>query len=192
MLVHELNHRMKNLLAVIQSIARNTFSVGQHQSNAYEEFTSRLQALARAQDLAVASKRGAEVRNIIASALAGFADRVVLEGPDIATKASFAQMLALAVHELATNAVKYGALSNANGHVSVRWAIVPGSEGRRLWFSWRESGGPQVRPPATASFGTRLIRSALSAVEGEPVLAFDPEGFRYEVLVALTEVVEPE
>jgi PAS domain S-box-containing protein len=189
-LVGELNHRIKNLLAVIQSIARNTFSSDKRGVEAYEEFAGRLHALARAQDLAIASKQGAEVGQLLTSALAGFADRVSLDGPDIATKASFAQMLALVVHELATNAVKYGALSSAEGRVAVRWAILSGSGGLGFSFSWRESGGPQVRPPATTSFGMRLIRSALSSADGEPVLAFDPEGFRYEVVVALAEVVE--
>lgn len=110
-LVGELNHRMKNLLAVVQSIARNTFASNGPAPDGYDDFAARLAALARAQDLAIRAQHGARVAEIVAGELEGFGDRVVLNGPDIRTKASFAQMFALVVHELATNAVKYGALS---------------------------------------------------------------------------------
>lgn len=192
-LVHELNHRMKNLLTVVQSVARNTFRAGGSAPDRYEDFSARLRALARAQDLAIAHRGGAQVREIVAGELEGFGERVDLDGPEIRTKASFAQMFALVVHELATNAVKYGALSTAHGHLTVRWSISREPGGARFRFSWRESGGPPVRPPADASFGSRLIRSALPQANGEaPVLAYDPAGFRYEVSVAMTEVVEAE
>jgi PAS domain S-box-containing protein len=190
-LVHELNHRMKNLLVVVQSIARITFQPGRAAPDQYEEFAARLRALAQAQNLAIANRGGARVRDIVAGELEGFGERVELEGPDLTTKSSFAQMFALVVHELATNAAKYGALSSTDGHLTVRWSIAPNGGGSRLHFSWREYGGPPVSPPETTGFGSRLIRSALPLKTGEsPLLAFDPEGFRYEVAVDLDDVIE--
>jgi PAS domain S-box-containing protein len=190
-LVHELNHRMKNLLAVVQSLARNTFESGRPLAGVAEEFSARLQALARAQDLVIANAHGAQMRDVIVGELAGFGDRAEIEGPDFAMKPSFAQMFALVVHELATNAAKYGALSNLSGHVVARWTITTENSGESFHFSWREYGGPPVRPPAATGFGTRLIRSALSLGSGEsPVLAFDPDGFRYEVTLSLDTVAE--
>jgi PAS domain S-box-containing protein len=190
-LVHELNHRTKNLLAVVHSVARNTFEPGRNALDQYNEFAARLRSLARAQDLAIANRGGAQVRDIVAGELEGFGERIEIDGPDLTTKPSFAQMFALVVHELATNAAKYGALSSANGHLTVRWAIARASDGDRFCFSWRERGGPSVRPPAATGFGSRLIRSALPQKNGDaPVLTYDEDGFRYEVAVGLDDVIE--
>jgi two-component sensor histidine kinase len=141
-LVGELNHRMKSLLAVVQSIARNTFASNGPAPDGYDDFAARLAALARAQDLAIRAQHGARVAEIVAGELEGFGDRVELDGPEVRTKASFAQMFALVVHELATNAVKYGALSSAHGQVMVRWCISREAGGGSLPLLLAGARGP--------------------------------------------------
>jgi PAS domain S-box-containing protein len=183
LLVRELSHRVKNLLAVVQAIATMTLSGKRITRRKREAFIGRLHALARAQDFVTASdERGASLGSIVKAELAAFGGRAAIEGPEIMANANFAQMFALVVHELATNASKYGALSRRAGRVTVRWQVEDGEEPARLRFSWSERGGPRIEEPGARSFGQRLIERALA---GSPRISFSPEGFNYEVDVPL-------
>jgi PAS domain S-box-containing protein len=186
MLLRELQHRTKNILAIVQSIVLNTLTPGVGIEAAQEAIVGRLQAIARAQEF-VASGRsgGAPLRVLVEGQLASFTSRVQVEGPPVFAGAPFGQMFALVVHELATNAAKHGALSQPSGHVHVSWQVKDDPGGPRLVFSWVERGGPPVVPPKHQGFGSRLI---LAALAGTPRIAFASDGLEYTVEVPLADV----
>ncbi|HLH96179.1 MAG TPA: HWE histidine kinase domain-containing protein [Xanthobacteraceae bacterium] len=156
LLRHELNHRTNNLLAVIQAIAHRTLSEGSSPQQLRESFERRLQALARSNRLLGTNKwSAAKLKTVLHSELEPFAERVDIDGVDVALRAKTAQDLSLIVHELATNAVKYGALSNVSGAVAVSWKMA--SDGQAVKFRWSERGGPPVAPPRRRGFGTTLL-----------------------------------
>lgn len=181
LLIDELHHRVKNMLAIVQSLAQQSFRGDRASPAAKQAFEARLSAVAAAHDLLVRQNWEAASLLALASEAAGpgcGADRarIDIEGPDIELPSKTAVSLALALHELCTNAVKYGALSNRTGRVAVRWSIE-GGEPRRLRMSWTESGGPPVVAPSARGFGSRLIERGLAAELGGPVtLDFRPEG----------------
>jgi PAS domain S-box-containing protein len=181
LLINELNHRVKNTLAIVQSIAAQTLKgedVGPQTRRALE---SRLAALAAAHDLLTTENwETASLRQVIVKAGLGCGagdERFEVEGPALRLEPQTAVSVAMAIHELCTNAVKYGALSTDGGTVSVRWR-VDGAEGdRRLILVWRESGGPPVVAPSRRGFGTRLIERGLASdLGGTAKIAFVPEG----------------
>jgi PAS domain S-box-containing protein len=187
LLLRELQHRTKNILAVVQSVVLNTLVRGRSLDGAREAIVGRLQAIARAQEFVAAGKSGgAPLRELVEGQLATFAGRAMIDGPLIYAGAPFAQMFALVIHELATNAAKYGSLSRPDGHVIIDWAIENGASEPQLTFSWVERGGPPVEAPVHQGFGSRLISAALS---GTPAMAFDSQGFAYKVQVPLADVV---
>jgi two-component sensor histidine kinase len=174
LLANELNHRVKNVLAVVQAIAVQSFRGGERsQMNA---FTARLAALGAAQDLLIQTVwRSASIRDVVEKALAPHCleDRCTIHGTSHELDGKRALALALALHELATNAIKYGALSNDSGRVSVEWHI---SESE-LRLCWRESGGPAVRDPGPPGFGTRIVTRNLAAeFNGHVDLQHKPAG----------------
>lgn len=189
LLLHELNHRVKNMLATVQSIARQ--SLARTNATGVAEFEERLMALAWAYEIITREQwAGASLRELVQRTLAPHADhgasRIALEGPDLWLTPNRALSMALAVHELATNAVKYGALSNAVGQVSVSWRVRETEGERRLEFDWIESGGPPVAPPERRGFGSRLVeRSLARELNGEVTLVFDPAGLRCRVRAAV-------
>ena len=189
LLVHELNHRVKNMLATVQSIARQ--SLARTNATGVEEFEERLMALAWAYEIITREQwAGASLREIVQRTLAPHADRgsnrIALEGPDLWLTPNRALAMALAVHELATNAVKYGALSAAEGKVSVSWRVTADEGARGLELDWIESGGPPVAPPERRGFGSRLVeRSLAHDLQGEASLVFDPAGLRCRVRAPL-------
>lgn len=165
LLVNELNHRVKNTLATVQSMAAQTLR-GAHDMNAAQEiFDSRLVALSKAHDiLTQRSWEGASLRRIVDNVAphSGQAvERFEIEGPDLQVSPKYALALALALHELCTNAIKYGALSNAEGKVRIAWAVIEDSDGEQLRINWQESGGPPVQPPQRRGFGSRLLGRGL-------------------------------
>jgi len=187
LLLRELQHRTKNILAVVQSVVLNTLVRGRSVESAREAILGRLQAIARAQEFVAAGKSGgAPLRELVEGQLATFAGRAKIDGPLIYAGAPFAQMFALVIHELATNAAKYGSLSQPHGHVVISWEIRNDVGEPQLTFSWVERGGPPVQTPAHQGFGSRLISAALS---GTPRIAFDSQGFEYKVDVPLADVV---
>lgn len=184
LIVHELNHRVKNNLAMVQSIARQTFRHAEDFKEAQERFSERLIALAHANDLLTGERwAGASLRGAIKQAVAPYQredDRIRLTGPEVLLSPKTALALTLAMHELSTNAVKYGAWSNDHGAVTVEWTHRAGPEEElRLHIEWREHGGPPVIVPTRRGFGSRLIERGLaSELQGRVELAFDPAGLR--------------
>ncbi len=147
-LIAELNHRVKNILATVAAIARQTFAGARDIEAARAAFDARLQSLARAHDLLTHGNWGAaSLRRVVAEALSAYStERVDITGPDISISPKAVVAIALIVHELATNAAKYGALSAESGKIAVSWKLE-GSPDPFLRLLWSESGGPPVRPP---------------------------------------------
>ncbi len=180
LLVNELNHRVKNSLAVVQSIAAQTLR-GDDMEGARGAFENRLTALAAAHDLLTSRNwQSASLREVIEKAGIGCgasSDRLTVAGPELRVQPRTAVSLAMAVHELCTNAVKYGALSNDGGRVRVEWSVDTSSGENRLRLVWQEEGGPPVAPPERRGFGTRMIERALAAeLGGSARIDFLPEG----------------
>ncbi|HEX8166245.1 MAG TPA: PAS domain-containing protein [Beijerinckiaceae bacterium] len=181
LLINELNHRVKNTLATVQALAAQTFRDAVPEAVARRTFEARLFALSKVHDtLTRENWEGADLGRIVADALApyhGHAGRFLVAGPDLRLRPAMALPLAMALHELATNAAKYGALSNEAGRVEIRWSVSGSDDARRLGLSWTERGGPAVAPPQRSGFGTRLIRHGLAReLAGEVALAYDPAG----------------
>ncbi|HEV7254896.1 MAG TPA: HWE histidine kinase domain-containing protein [Mesorhizobium sp.] len=180
-LVAELSHRVGNILAVVQSIARQTLRSSSDLQDFERSYFSRIDAFAKTQKLLVqADWRGASVRDILGAELSPYeadAPRWRLQGDDVSLKPNTALTLALIVHELATNAAKYGALSVPDGHVCVALDWQEGESGeRRLRICWREEGGPAVSTPARNGFGSRLIARMARSLNGGVTLEHRPDG----------------
>ncbi|MBW8814684.1 MAG: sensor histidine kinase [Caulobacterales bacterium] len=179
----ELQHRVKNTLAVVQSVADQTFRNTSDPHVARRDFADRLVALAQAHDALVDSGWEAVTLDALAErALAPFrpaaSERLVLEGAAAPVPPDAAVPLALCLHELATNAAKYGALSGEDGRVRLSWRLE--ADGRRLALDWAESGGPTVVPPVRQGFGTRLLTRALAArPNAEARLTFPAQGVHW-------------
>ncbi len=185
-LVQELAHRVKNLLSVFQSITARTLTGGRTVSEASEVLMGRLQSLGHAHELLTeASWHGAELREVVTAEIAGFSERVRISGPTLELSPSGVQTFALIVHELCTNAAKYGALSNAVGEVEVQWTLVSGGTSGHMNFSWKEHGGPPVQPATHEGFGLSLITAMGSNPAAEPVIDFAPSGFACAIWVPL-------
>jgi PAS domain S-box-containing protein len=185
MLMREVLHRTKNLLAVIQSIAAGTFR--RSGDPAQEAFLARLHALANAHGLLTdGAGEGAPLEEIARGQLAGFSGTVTIEGPHIFLKPSAAQSFALVIHELATNSAKYGALSSPAGRVSIRWSIRANGETPQLHFAWQERGGPPVAKPSHKGFGTVLLEHAVAGIDSAPRIDFAPGGLTYQTDTPLT------
>jgi len=190
LLIHELNHRVKNILAMVQAMAAQTLSSAATPQAAKAALESRLMALAEAHDvLTKESWDGAELSDIISGAVAPHerppAIRFRIDGPRVRLEPKTAVSLAMALHELATNAVKYGALSNDQGWVSIDWTVQPVAAGVDLKLSWVEQGGPTVKPPERRGFGSRLIARSLGSEQGLAQLSYPPEGARCDIAVVL-------
>lgn len=182
LVVDELNHRVKNNLAMILAIATQTFRGATDVVQAQSRFSERIMALAQANDL-LTGERGAGVslRGAVEQAVrphCGRDERLTIEGPDVSLSPKTALSLSLAMHELATNALKYGAWSAETGAISVVWrTYMPSEGGERLHIEWRERGGPSVAAPSRRGFGSRLIERGLSAEMGGDVqMKFEPAG----------------
>jgi two-component sensor histidine kinase/PAS domain-containing protein len=203
-LVRELAHRSKNLLAVVQAIAHETLrtqgadkgAAQKSQDDFMERFGARLSALARLQDLVVSGARGGvELRELVTSQLAPFAEpgpRLEIDGPSLRLRPEAANALGMALHELATNAAKYGCLSGAAGAVSIAWRFDPDADGtRRFRLSWRERGGPLVMSPARRGFGSSVVVDmAAATLKARVSLDYPTEGAHWQVDAPATNVVE--
>lgn len=183
LMINELNHRVKNSLATVQAIAAQTLHGHDVPERVRNALTERLIALSRAHDVLTDRKwAGASLAEIARQAaaphLSSDRDRFVIEGPHVDLPPRSAIAVALALHELATNAAKYGALSVPEGRVRIDWSTAPGEgDDFRLKVTWRESGGPPVAPPASRGFGTRLIERGLAAeLRGEVRIDYQPDG----------------
>ncbi|HXW71806.1 MAG TPA: PAS domain S-box protein [Methylocella sp.] len=195
-LMRELSHRSKNLLAIIQAIASQTARSATTLADFQERFGQRLRGIAASNDLLINQNwKSAPLEKLIRHQTAPFAgkdrSRLRTEGPDVRLTPAAAQALGLALHELATNSVKYGALSKDRGKVTVSWSIGEDFKGRRLRLSWREEGGPPVTEPVKKGFGTAVIEQMVAhSLQGDVMLSFDPAGLRWNLAMPLSHVVE--
>lgn len=185
LLIQELAHRLKNTLSMVQAIASQTLR-GSVDRAPLDAFERRLQALGVAHDVLVDRNWvGADMRTTIGQVTGVFGcdDRIALTGPDVALGARAALALALILHELGTNAVKYGALSTAEGMVRLDWTVAEG----QLEMIWQERGGPAVCLPTRRGFGSKLLRLGLAGAGGSEV-CYDPAGVRVTMRAALIEL----
>jgi PAS domain S-box-containing protein len=180
LLLHEIKHRVKNTLGTIQAIASQTFRKAPPEERM--AFGSRLRAMSEAHDLLTTHDEGSvAVTEVVTRAVAPFdATRFSLRGGDAQLSSAKALLLAMAVHELGTNAVKYGALSNPEGRVSIDWH----GDRNRLVFHWRESGGPPVTPPTHRGFGSNLIQRAMTGEKGGAQFDYAADGLRCSLEIA--------
>jgi two-component sensor histidine kinase len=172
LMTRELAHRVKNTISVLQSIVTQTMRPYPATADLRDLLVERFAALARAHDLLLSRDfRSAEFRLLIEAALSVHQARFRLQGPDLLLSPQASLSFALVIHELATNAVKYGALQDGKGEVHIDWAV----EGGQLRFRWREVDGPVVEPPKVLGFGSRLIKSTLNGL-GKVEFDYDQAG----------------
>jgi PAS domain S-box-containing protein len=188
----ELNHRVKNTLTTVQSIASQTLRTTETSAQFKEAFEGRLLALSKTHNLLTRkSWREAELRDVAEQELAPYRkqgdERVVLDGPNVRLPARYAINLGLVLHELVTNAAKYGALSTNAGHLEMTWTVLENEDRPdQLRIHWTESGGPPVAPPKRQGFGSRLIRRSIEGeLGGYMVLNFAEGGVSYDISVPL-------
>jgi PAS domain S-box-containing protein len=184
-LMSEVSHRSKNLLAVVQAIASQTARSTRSPLQFAGDFSDRLKGLATSLDLLVTQDwRGVPAMDLVRSQVGHYGEpgggRVEMSGPDLLLTPVAAQYLGMALHELATNAAKYGALLVPTGKVRIEWRLAGPTDARRLQMSWVESGGAPVSPPKSAGFGRLVVeRMAAEALQGEVTLEFPREGLRW-------------
>ena len=181
LLMREMSHRAKNMLGLVQAIARQTTT--RNPEDFIEHFSERIRALAANQDLLIRNEwQGVEIEDLVRAQLAPFADligsRIAVQGPKLRVKAAGAQAIGLALHELATNAGKYGALSTDTGRVDICWA----TDGDIFTMSWVERDGPPVSAPSRQGFGTIVMEAmAESSLEGKVDLDYSPSGLTWRL-----------
>jgi two-component sensor histidine kinase len=187
-LMRELSHRTKNVMAVVQAISFQTARKSIDLEDFEQRFMDRLNALARAQDLLVKLNwKAVAIDDLVRAQLEPFLDsaqeRLAVHGPSLALSPNAAQDLGLALHELATNASKYGALSVPTGKIEIGWSIDNGTAGeQRFHMTWRETGGPVVKPPVRKGFGSTVITRSLSITfNGKAEVEYRPEGLSWEL-----------
>jgi PAS domain S-box-containing protein len=188
LLIDELNHRVKNTLAAVQSISRQSAKRAGSVSDFRELFEARLIALSQTHNaLTRRSWERAHLDELLRQQLGPYpSDQIRLDGPTVDLAPREALALGMVFHELATNAAKYGALSSPSGHVRVGWEVIPGGAGEQLLMDWQESGGPAVVPPARHGFGTRMVQGAvMGELGGACELSFEPGGFRGKLSIPL-------
>jgi PAS domain S-box-containing protein len=189
LLLNELNHRVKNTLAIVQAIVFQTLRTTQDPHEAFQRVQARLMALSGTHDLLnLTSWAGASLRDVLKGELKpyrGADGRVALEGAPVELDAKTALALGLVVHELATNAAKYGALSVPEGRIEVSWRVSDGAE-PRLEINWRELGGPPAAAPTRRGFGTRLIERSVGAdLMGDVAFDYTSGGLRCSMSIPL-------
>lgn len=193
-LLRETCHRSKNLLAVIQAIARQMTRSADTVDEFRARFNQRLQAIAQCHDLLINEDwKRANLADLMRLQLSPFVEpglRLKLEGPDVFLKPEAAQSIALALHELATNAAKYGALSVPRGNVTVAWALENNAADHHLHLSWRERDGPRVSPPSYAGFGSRVTTTLIAqSLNGKVETDFAPEGLTWTLDISSSYVI---
>lgn len=197
LLLNELNHRINNTLVTVQSLVEQTLRVTDVDRSVRENLTARLMALSEAHKTLVEQNwAGAELRTIVERALAPYelegVTRLHASGPPVRVSPQQAVTLSLVLHELVTNAVKYGALSTPEGRLEVSWNFyMDGLGGRHMTFLWEERGGPVVAEPSRRGFGSRLIERSLGQETGGSArMEFAPEGLRCVIGLTLSSQAE--
>jgi two-component sensor histidine kinase/CHASE1-domain containing sensor protein len=191
--IHELNHRVRNVMTVAQAVVRLSFTSGYNLADVQKTCEGRLQALSNAMTLLTASDwRSVGLRQLITDDIIPFAERITVSGPDISLRPRAAQTFALLFYELATNAAKHGALSMPLGQVHLTWTIDHAAEEPLFKMTWRETGGPPVSAPSRRGFGELLVRRiAPRDVAGRSTVNYSSEGFQYELEAPLKELIDP-
>jgi PAS domain S-box-containing protein len=184
LLVSELSHRVKNMLAVVQAIGQQTLRQARDPAEFAASFGGRIQSLSRMHGLLSESGwQGADLQEIVRDQLAAHeVSRIAVSGPPVRLEPQVALHMALMLHELGTNSVKYGALSRAEGAVSVSWSMSD----NRLCLEWRERGGPPVKSPLKRGFGTNLIEQTVKGEGGRSHMIVEADGLRWEITLPLT------
>lgn len=183
-LMGEMKHRVKNILATVQAIARQTFRTDRDLDAARKAFDSRLTSLSRAHDLLTRARwDGADLADVVAGALGPYPqERFEIGGPPLQLPPKVVLVMSLALHELATNAAKFGALSAPEGSVAITWTADP----RRFVLRWQEAGGPPVSAPGHRGFGSLLIEQVLAAeLNGKVLLSYAPSGLECSIDASL-------
>ncbi|WP_262267781.1 sensor histidine kinase [Microvirga yunnanensis] len=194
LLMQELTHRVKNTLAMVQAISTQTLRTAPSLEAAGAIFSERLATLARANDTLLQENwSSASIRVIVEGATRPHNDhgRIHVSGPDVPLGPKVALALSLTLHELCTNAAKYGALSVDAGRVEITWHVSGEGAGARFRFRWQESGGPLVKPPQRKGFGSRLIeRSLASSFGNQAGITYEPTGVVWSIEASLTALQE--
>ncbi|GJE04558.1 hypothetical protein GMJLKIPL_6522 [Methylobacterium isbiliense] len=196
LLIRELHHRVKNTLATVQAIVGSTARTASSIDSFYEAFVGRIMSLAHTHSVLTEDVwQTASLRGLLENELKPYADgtmtpeadgRITLEGPAVDLASEIAVPIGMAIHELTTNAAKYGALSGRSGRVQVRWSLEPEGDRTILRFEWRESGGPAVTPPTRQGFGSRLLQRVLSTqVQATVATDYAADGLRLTMLAPL-------
>ncbi|WP_157091574.1 sensor histidine kinase [Methylobacterium nodulans] len=196
LLIRELHHRVKNTLATVQAIVGSTARTASSIESFYEAFVGRIMSLAHTHSVLTEDVwQTASLRGLLENELTPYADgpmtpeadgRITLEGPAVDLASEIAVPIGMAIHELTTNAAKYGALSGRGGRVRVRWNLEPEGDRVVLRFEWRESGGPPVMPPSRQGFGSRLLQRVLSTqVQANVAIDYAPDGLRLTMLAPM-------
>jgi two-component sensor histidine kinase len=195
--VQELNHRLKNVLSLVQALVNQSFRAAADSESAHRAINGRIAALARSHDiLCQPDPAPADLADIVADTIqvhagAG-AQAFRIHGTSLALRPETTLFFTLALHELATNAVKYGALSSSEGVVRIEWSIENGAEGRMLQFRWSEHYGPVVVEPSRRGFGMQIIeRMASTTLGGAAAVAFRPEGVTCEIHAPIDRIAPP-
>jgi two-component sensor histidine kinase len=189
--MREVSHRAKNMLSVVHAIAQQ--SATKNSEDFVERFSERIQGLSASQDLLVRCDwNGVEIEDLVHAQLAHFAgligSRVAVDGPKLHLQAASAQAIGLALHELSTNAGKYGALSTDSGRVDVGW----GTDGDTFTMNWTERDGPPVSAPTRRGFGTIVIKAMMErSVGGEVNLDYAPSGVTWRLTCPAANALEP-
>ncbi len=191
LLVNELDHRVRNTLTVVQVMARQTLKKAGIEKTVWDAFEARLQAMVQAHGvLTRESWQGADIQQIIAEVLAvhgdDHVDRFDIEGAEVWIDAQNALALAMTLHELGTNAVKYGALALPTGRVMIRWHVDRSDTHPMFDLHWQETGGPRVQPPTRRGFGSKLIEQAFGAAGRNMVkVDYAPDGVIFNARLRL-------
>jgi two-component sensor histidine kinase len=195
-LARELQHRTKNLFSVVQAIVARSFANKRTVQEAETAVSERLHSLAQTHAILIDKEwQGADLTEVVRTEMGPYGDRVSIEGPSLMLTAKAAQNFALALHELATNAAKYGALSNQSGRVHISWSVAKPNGRHQFMFRWQERGGPRVTPPTGKGFGSAVLEQVMAEYfEAPPQIEFAADGVGYEVvgsLEAITNQADP-
>jgi two-component sensor histidine kinase len=192
LLARELQHRTKNLFAVVQSIVARSFAGKDSVKEAQTAVQERLHSLAQTHAIMADREwQGADLADVVRAEMSPYANRVIIEGPSLMLTAQAAQNFALAAHELATNAAKYGALSTQGGRVHIRWELAKADGDVKFVFRWQESGGPPVNRPKGKGFGTTVLEKVMAEhFDTPPRIEFAASGVCYKVTGLLESITE--
>jgi PAS domain S-box-containing protein len=194
LLTREIEHRTKNLFAVVQAVVLRSLAGKKTVEEAQSAVVSRLNSLAQTHLLLMDHQwQGAELAEVVDVEMKPYAERIFAEGPRLVLSAKAAQNFALALHELATNAAKYGALSNLAGHVRITWSVSGAGGTGRFSFCWQEHGGPPVSTPERKGFGSTVLEHVMAEYfDVPPRIIFEEAGVRYEISGHLSSIHDPD